>query len=283
MRALLGGMFLVMLTASGAECQEPKKGERLPPPARQISPDFSYFENSLGLRLKSFNLEVTKQEINRGGSLIREMQGRITYVLEFDRDAKLYNFNELQKAFLDPNLKVQHLFFDDDNVALDVNVGYQVQGIVSGRRGESFRVNAEFGNDGSVMWGGVRLRKMFRQQQIELNKEFGVPETEGLVVIAVAPHSAGDKAGLKPNDVLLKINGKSAPNDEDGFEKFARLLQAVKVDKSADLLVYRNLDFEVILGATMPTVAQPTPVAIMQQARKLVVRPQEEHAAPRRK
>jgi len=74
---------------------------------------------------------------------------------------------------------------------------------------------------------------------------------------------------------LLKINAKEVPNDPDGYESFAELVAKAKVDESADLLVYRNFRFESILAAKMPTIAQSTPIAIVRQTQKLVVRPRE--------
>jgi PDZ domain len=275
MRATFFGVLIVFVTANWAESQDSKKGNGAPQPTHAVYPDFSYFEKSLGLCLKSFDIEVSKQKIIRHGKQFQELQGRITYVLEFDRDAQKYNFNELQKAFVDPKKKVEHLFFDKDNIAMNVNVNYQVEGVVSGLRGESFRVNVEFGSDGSVMWGGVRLGRINEKVQKDLKMEFGIPEEAGLVVIAVAPNSAGDKAGLKPGDLLLKINAKEVPNDPDGYESFANLVKEAKGDESTHLFVFRNFRFEAIEGAKMPTIAQATPIAIIQQAQKLVVRPRE--------
>src|SRR5688500_4976516 len=68
---------------------------------------------------------------------------------------------------------------------------------------------------GMLRWGGLRLKKASPAEQENL----GLPEGEGLVVAAVDPNSVGDKAGLKANDVLVKLNKKPVPNDAQGFAK----------------------------------------------------------------
>lgn len=42
--------------------------------------------------------------------------------------------------------------------------------------------------------------------------EYG--QSKGLVIVRVMPHSAADRAGLVPGDVILSFNGKPTPDDE---------------------------------------------------------------------
>ena len=57
-----------------------------------------------------------------------------------------------------------------------------------------------------------------------------------MVVLGVEPNSAASKAGLKADDVLVKINHQSVPSDA----AFTKLVQEQKVDQAADLVVVRN-------------------------------------------
>jgi len=107
--------------------------------------------------------------------------------------------------------------------------------------------------DGSILWGGVRLQRATGEMQAQL----GLAKDEGLVVAAVDPNSAEDRAGLKTNDVLLKINAQSVPNDIEGFNK---LVKEQKVADSADIVVIRDGKEETLKGAKMPAVAQMNPI-----------------------
>jgi hypothetical protein len=104
-------------------------------------------------------------------------------------------------------------------------------------------------NDGSMRRGGVRLTKV----DADLRAKLGLEEKEGLVVASVDPNSAADKAGLKADDVLIKIAGKSVPSE---LESFSKLLKDAKVDESADIVVIRKGKEETLKGAKMPAVVQ---------------------------
>jgi hypothetical protein len=108
-------------------------------------------------------------------------------------------------------------------------------------------------NGDSFYWGGVRLRKT----EANLQQLLGLDENEGLLVTSVDPNSAGDKAGLKPSDVLLKVKDKSVPNDADGF---AILVRNQKADEAADLVVVRDGKEETLKAAKMPASVQINPI-----------------------
>jgi hypothetical protein len=107
--------------------------------------------------------------------------------------------------------------------------------------------------DNAIRWGGIKLNKA----DANLRQQLGLDEKEGLVIASVDPNSAGDKAGLKANDVLIRINDKSVPNDLDGFTK---LVKDQKVDQAATLVVVRMGKEETIKGAKMPELVQGAPV-----------------------
>ena len=98
-------------------------------------------------------------------------------------------------------------------------------------------------------WGGLRLEK----PSPDLQAQLGLEENEGLVIGAVDPNSIGDKAGVKANDVLLKIGAAQVPNDAAGF---AKLVKDQKADEPIDLVVVRKGKEETIKGAKMPALVQ---------------------------
>ncbi len=104
---------------------------------------------------------------------------------------------------------------------------------------------------GAMTWGGVQLKKVTPELQVKL----GLPENEGLLVAAVGAKSVGEKAGLKANDVLLKINNKAVPNEPNAF---ITLVRDHKPADPLDLVVVRDGKEETIKGVKMPAaVAAP--------------------------
>jgi hypothetical protein len=104
-------------------------------------------------------------------------------------------------------------------------------------------------NGGAIQWGGVRLGKV----DAALQDQLGLPENEGLLVNAVDAKSPGDKAGLRPRDVLVKLNNNAVPNTLAGF---AKLLKDQKADDPMDLVVVRNGKEETIKAARLPAAVQ---------------------------
>jgi hypothetical protein len=102
---------------------------------------------------------------------------------------------------------------------------------------------------GSLLWAGTRLSRPGTDLQVQL----GLPEKEGFVIATVAPGSAADSAGLKANDVLIRINGKAIPNTLDGFSS---LLKEQKLDEGAELDIVRGGKEETVRSARFPAVVQ---------------------------
>jgi len=101
----------------------------------------------------------------------------------------------------------------------------------------------------ALTWGGMQLKKVGADQQEKL----GLPENEGLVVAAVAANSVAGKAGLKANDVLVKINNNAVSSDATAF---AKLVKEQNAAEPMDLVVLRDGKEETIKNATMPAVVQ---------------------------
>ena len=150
MRMTLSGLLVLLLAANAAMSQGIKKKETSPPTRRaEVKADFSNLENRWGLKLKSFtvdSLDPSAPESPEGNIL---PQGRFTYVLEFQRDVVNYEFDALQKAFSEPLKRLRHVFLDEENIAINAIVSYDLrfQGEVSGVKGEVFRITIDFGHD----------------------------------------------------------------------------------------------------------------------------------------
>jgi Do/DeqQ family serine protease len=70
----------------------------------------------------------------------------------------------------------------------------------------------------------------------EFAKEQGLPISEGLLVDAVGDKSAAQYAGLRPNDVLVEIDGKKLKSFDDLKQK----IELAKVGDAIELKVYRD-------------------------------------------
>jgi hypothetical protein len=108
---------------------------------------------------------------------------------------------------------------------------------------------AQRGGKPALHWGGARLEKV----SPELQTQLGLEENAGLVVAAVDANSIGAKAGLKANDVLVKIGAKDVPGDPVGF---ANLVKDLGEKVQIDLVVVRKGKQETIKGAKMPALVQ---------------------------
>jgi hypothetical protein len=133
MRAILAGLLAVFLAANGALGQDVQK-KSVP-----IKADFSFFEDNWGLRVKAFALEQVQQKTPAGDTIVI---GRITYVLEFEKDAISYDLDAIQNLFADKNRPMRHIFFDKDQIAIEpfFTHRYLIQGEISGVKGEAFRI-----------------------------------------------------------------------------------------------------------------------------------------------
>ena len=110
------------------------------------------------------------------------------------------------------------------------------------------------GDGTTVSWGGLRVKKVTPA----LQEKLGLPENEGLLVAAVDADSAADKAGLKLNDVLVKVNNQPVPND---FAGFAKMVKDQKSTDAVEFTVVRGGKEEAIKGIKMPAEVQSNPGA----------------------
>jgi membrane-associated protease RseP (regulator of RpoE activity) len=100
----------------------------------------------------------------------------------------------------------------------------------------------------TLPWGGMTLKKT----PSVLQEQLGLAKDKGLVVSGVDADSAAQKAGLKTNDVLLKIDGKDVPNDLQGLTKLAK---DWKADAAVDAVVLRKGKEETLKAVKLPAIA----------------------------
>jgi C-terminal processing protease CtpA/Prc len=78
-----------------------------------------------------------------------------------------------------------------------------------------------------------------------LAEQLDLKRGQGLVVRSVERDSPAEKAGIKPNDVLVEVNGKPVPND---VGELARMLSDAKPDAGVDVTVIRKGKPETLKG-----------------------------------
>ncbi|HLW67380.1 MAG TPA: M56 family metallopeptidase [Gemmataceae bacterium] len=103
-----------------------------------------------------------------------------------------------------------------------------------------------------------------------LVEQLDLPKNQGLVIGDVGVGSAAAKAGLKPNDILLEINGKPVVSDPAEFRK---QLNDVKANTPVDAVVMRKGRRENIKGISLPEAKAEEQNANPFQGAELPLRP----------
>jgi len=70
-----------------------------------------------------------------------------------------------------------------------------------------------------------------------------------MVLEALGPNSPAAKAGLKPHDILLEVNGKPVPSKREEFDK---LLASIEPNKKVEVVVLRKGKKETVKDLTLP-------------------------------
>jgi membrane-associated protease RseP (regulator of RpoE activity) len=100
-------------------------------------------------------------------------------------------------------------------------------------------------------WPGrdVRLGVRVDPPSDELAEQLDLPKGQGLVVREVVPESAAAKAGIKPHDILLEMNGKAVTNR---YDELVRMVADIKPDKAVEIVVMRKGKKETIKDVKLP-------------------------------
>src|SRR5262249_46263788 len=94
-----------------------------------------------------------------------------------------------------------------------------------------------------------RLGAMLATPNATLVEQLALPKGQGLVLEEVPEGTAAAKAGLKPHDILLDIDGKAVPKD---VVAFASLLAKIKEDTPVEVIVLRRGKNETLKGLKLP-------------------------------
>jgi len=92
---------------------------------------------------------------------------------------------------------------------------------------------------------GVRVEKPSEA----LADQLDLPQGRGVVILRVEPKSAADKAGLKPNDIILEVDGKLVPQDTS---ELAKIIRDVKADSPVVVVVLRKGKKETLKELSLP-------------------------------
>lgn len=79
--------------------------------------------------------------------------------------------------------------------------------------------------------------------------QLDLPNGRGLVCVDVPAESVAGKAGIKPHDILLEVDGKPVPSDGN---EFVNSLRQIKADQAVDIVVLRKGRKETIKAVKLP-------------------------------
>ncbi len=79
--------------------------------------------------------------------------------------------------------------------------------------------------------------------------QLDLPKRQGVVIEEVTPDSAAAKAGLKANDILLELDGKTVPNEP---QEVAKMIDGIKANTPIEAVVMRKGKKETIKGLSLP-------------------------------
>lgn len=83
----------------------------------------------------------------------------------------------------------------------------------------------------------VKLGVVYIPLNSELVKSLGIQSSDGVIVQNVMPNSSADKAGIKPMDIILTVNGKKV---ESTVTSLATALSSTEVGQKVDFGLIRN-------------------------------------------
>lgn len=102
--------------------------------------------------------------------------------------------------------------------------------------------------------GQPRLGVQIEKVSAVLAEQLDLPKDSGIVITDVTAGGAAEKAGLKKNDVLLKLADKDVPTDP---EAFIALVGKLKAGEKVDAVVLRKGKKETVKGIELPEPKQP--------------------------
>ena len=108
---------------------------------------------------------------------------------------------------------------------------------------------------GKVEWGwlGVSIAEVGEDEA----PKFGLSEAKGVLIRQVVAGQPADQGGVKPNDVVLAVNGTALEGPRD----LQRIISSTPVGRTVKLKVWREgkpTELDVVVGAYQGTATRPT-------------------------
>lgn len=184
--------------------------------------------------------DEAREEMKKGMEMNRNGQAKIQDLIERQR--------QLQQRLLQ-NLPRDFDRFQLDRLQqLDPNLfqGFEGQGgafVLNGGQFQPFNV-AQARSTGQPRLG-VRVEKV----PTVVLEQLDLPKDSGVVVVEVVGGSVAEKAGVKKNDILVRLAGKDVPTDP---EAFTTLVGKVKGGEKVEAVVVRKGKKETIKGIELP-------------------------------
>lgn len=102
--------------------------------------------------------------------------------------------------------------------------------------------------------GQPRLGVQIEKVSAVLAEQLDLPKDSGIVIADVTAGGAAEKAGMKKNDVLLKLADKDVPTDPTAF---VEMVGKLKAGEKIDAVVLRKGKKETVKGIELPEPKQP--------------------------
>jgi beta-lactamase regulating signal transducer with metallopeptidase domain len=112
------------------------------------------------------------------------------------------------------------------------------------------------------MSGDSRLGLRLEKPSATLVEQLDLPANNGMVVAEVRGGSPAAKAGIKTNDILLQIGGKTVPND---MTELQGIMKGFKGNQKVDIVVLRKGKKETIKDVNLPEPSRPADLRIQQE------------------
>ncbi len=106
----------------------------------------------------------------------------------------------------------------------------------------------------SVTTGQGRLGILVEKPSDAMADQLDLPKGQGLLIQQVQPNTPAAKAGLKANDILLELDGKSVSSDPG---KFLQSLEEIKSGKAVSAVVLRKGKRQTIRGIELAEGGKP--------------------------
>jgi hypothetical protein len=94
-----------------------------------------------------------------------------------------------------------------------------------------------------------RLGVMVKEPSEALADQLDLPKGQGVVIERVEPDSAAAKAGLKANDILLQLDGKTVSNN---VAEVIKMIHGLKAKTPVEAVVMRKGKKETVKGISLP-------------------------------